>query len=272
MEVILQLLATNKIYLVGTIFILSLLVGSFLNVVIYRLPIMLNNAWKAECGKTADQMAFNLSLPRSQCPKCRHNIAILDNIPILSYLYLGGKCRQCSTPIPSQYPLIELITALLSTFIAWQYGYAWAMLGGIIFTWTIIPIAVIDFKTMLLPDKLTYPLLWAGLIFNINQTYATLTDAVLGVIIGYLCLWLIYQIHFLWRKKAGLGYGDFKLLGAIGAWGGWQILPNVLLIASILGIAFFTITALLKKQSHSSVIPFAPFLTIGAWIVLFFFK
>ncbi len=276
MELI-HLLATNNTWLLVCVGLISLLIGSFLNVVIYRLPVMMEREWKHECAEflggedtlaNTDTTRFNLVVPRSQCPNCGHNIASWENIPVLSYLALGGKCASCRTPIPLQYPLVEIATALLSMLVAYQYGFSWQTLGLLVFTWTLIALFMIDAQTMLLPDDLTYPLLWVGLLLNMNGWFVPLADSVLGAVFGYLSLWSIYHLFKLLTGKEGMGYGDFKLLAALGAWGGWQILPFVIFASSAFGALFGIAWMLIKRNGQSLPMPFGPWLAMAGFVAM----
>lgn len=276
MELI-QLLATNSTWLLVCVGLISLLIGSFLNVVIYRLPVMMEREWKHECTEflggedtltSTDTTRFNLVVPRSQCPSCGHNIASWENIPIISYLVLGGKCASCRTPISMQYPLVEIATALLSMLVAYQYGFSWQTLGLLVFTWTLVALFMIDAQTMLLPDDLTYPLLWLGILLNMNGGFVPLADSVLGAVFGYLSLWSIYHLFKLLTGKEGMGYGDFKLLAALGAWGGWQILPFVIFASSALGALFGIAWMLIKRNGQSLPMPFGPWLAMAGFVAM----
>ena len=275
---LLALLEQNPILLIGTIGFFSLLIGSFLNAAIYRIPVMLQREWDADClehmnadnpnyiAKETEQ--FNLFVPRSACPTCNHPISSLENIPILSYLMLRGKCKGCKTPISMQYPLVEIFTAACSMFIAWKFGYSWQMLGVLVFAWSLITLGMIDVNTMLLPDNLTLPLMWLGLIVNYFGTFVDLHSAVLGAIFGYLSLWSVYQLFKLVTKKEGMGYGDFKILAAIGAWGGWQILPFTIFASACLGAVIGILIMKLKNQENSQPIPYGPWLALAGLIGL----
>lgn len=274
MELI-YLLSTSTLWLVLVTGLFSLLVGSFLNVVIYRLPIMLERQWKSECREwlgshedDAESQKFNLVVPRSQCPTCGHKITALENIPVVSYLVLGGKCRGCKTPISIQYPLIETATAMLSMLVAWRVGYGIELLALLGFTWVLIALFMIDAKTMLLPDALTYPLLWAGLLLNLNSMFVPLTDAVLGATFGYLSLWSVFHLFKLLTGKEGMGYGDFKLLAAVGAWGGWQILPFVIFGSSAFGAIFGILWMIAKRSRDSLPMPFGPWLAMAGFVAI----
>ncbi|MEB4593398.1 A24 family peptidase [Candidatus Thiothrix sp. Deng01] len=274
MELI-YLLSTNNAWLIGVVGLFSLLIGSFLNVVIYRLPIILERQWKRDCNEWLEQHStetdighFNLVVPRSQCPTCGHKITALENIPVLSYLFLKGKCSGCGTPISIQYPLVETATALLSMLVAWQFGYSTQLLAMLGFTWSLVALFMIDAKTMLLPDLLTYPLLWAGLLLNTAGMFAALPDAVIGAAAGYLSLWTVFHLFRLLTGKEGMGFGDFKLLAALGAWGGWQILPFVIFASSAFGAVFGILWMLVKRSKESLPMPFGPWLAMAGFTAL----
>ncbi|OBT17303.1 methyltransferase [Vibrio sp. UCD-FRSSP16_10] len=256
--------------------ILGLIIGSFLNVVIHRLPIMMEREWQKEFAEAYPELkldvpteVFNISVPRSRCPKCKTQIKAIDNIPVLGWLNLKGRCRSCSTKISPRYPLIELLSGALCLTIAlyFQPGiYAIALLG---FTWVLLCATFIDLDTMLLPDSLTLPLMWAGLalsVFGISPI--SLHDAVIGAIAGYLSLWSVYWLFKLLTGKEGMGYGDFKLLAALGAWLGWQSLPLIILLSSLVGLIFGIIQLRLKKQGIEKAFPFGPYLAIAGWVYL----
>ncbi|OQX13513.1 MAG: prepilin peptidase [Thiothrix lacustris] len=269
------LLKTSPIWLISVVGLFSLLIGSFLNVVIYRLPIMLEREWKQDCNEWLDHPSdkldtgdFNLVVPRSQCPTCGHKITALENIPVISYLFLRGKCSGCHTPISSQYPLVELATALLSMLVAWRVGYGVELVALLGFTWVLVALFMIDAQTMLLPDILTYPLLWAGLLLNISSTLVNLPDAVLGAAFGYLALWSVFHLFRLLTGKAGMGHGDFKLLAALGAWGGWQILPFVIFASSAFGALFGIAWMVVKGQRESLPMPFGPWLAMAGFVAV----
>jgi leader peptidase (prepilin peptidase)/N-methyltransferase len=238
--------------------LLGLIVGSFLNVVVVRLPRMM----------LSDNSTLNLMFPRSFCLNCQTPIKIIDNIPILSFLLLKGKCRTCKHAFSWRYPLIEILTALLSVFTAYYFGPTAACIGALFFTWTLIALTFIDLETQLLPDRLTQPLLWLGILFNYFGLFCSLENSILGAMIGYLSFWFFTQLFYLVRKKEGMGQGDFKLLAAIGAWLGWQALPLVVLIASSLGCVIGIWLLLRKKLGAQEPIAFGPFLAVSAWISL----
>lgn len=271
---LLYLLSTSRAWLLFTVGLFSLLVGSFLNVLINRLPVMMERQWRLDCDTCTDQdnsaelADFNLVVPRSQCPVCGHQISALENIPILSYLVLRGKCAGCKTSISPQYPLVELTTALLSVLVAWRFGFSPVLLPMLLFTWTLIALFMIDAKTMLLPDSLTYPLLWGGLLANMHGAFTDLPSAVWGAVIGYLALWGVFHLFRLLTGKEGMGHGDFKLLAALGAWGGWQILPLVIFTSSAFGAVFGIAWMLIKRSKESAPIPFGPWLAMAGFCAL----
>lgn len=255
--------------------ILGLMVGSFLNVVIYRLPKMMEREWHNNClelqGKDVpEQTKFTLSIPRSACPKCSHQITALENIPIFSYLLLGGKCKGCKSKISIRYPLVEALTGTLLGVVAYKFGYTYITLFAWLFSLALITLTFIDFDTQLLPDDITLPLLWLGLLFNLIGGFVDLKSAVLGAIAGYLILWSVYWLFKIVTKKEGMGYGDFKLLAAIGAWFGWQLIPAVILLSSILGTVIGVSLILFRGKTGGTAIPFGPFLALGGIAALFF--
>jgi leader peptidase (prepilin peptidase)/N-methyltransferase len=273
----LDLLKTDTTILIVTVSIFSLLIGSFLNAAIYRIPLMLEQEWKSDCheflGRVNEEEKhfdrINLFVPRSKCTHCGHGITSWENIPVISYLFLRGKCSSCKHPISVQYPLIELLTAGISAFLAWKLGYGLPLLGLLLFTWFMITLFMIDLKTMMLPDNLTLPLLWLGILFNIDGTYTSLEDSVIGAIAGYLSLWFIYHLFKLVTGKEGLGFGDFKILAAIGAWGGWQILPFVIFFASLAGAIIGSIWLfIILRNKESQPIPFGPWLALAGFVAL----
>ncbi|MEN9432435.1 MAG: hypothetical protein RLZZ422_24 [Pseudomonadota bacterium] len=275
----LTLLSTSTPWLLITVGLFSLLVGSFLNVVIYRLPIILERQWKHDCtelmGKNTDPLheaPFNLVVPRSQCPTCGHAITAWENIPIISYLVLKGRCISCQSPISVQYPAVEAITALLCVLAAWKFGYSIQLALFLPFTWTLVALFMIDAKTMLLPDDLTLPLMWAGLVVNYYGVFTDLHSSVMGAAIGYLSVWSIFWLFKLLTGKEGMGYGDFKLLAALGAWGGWAILPFVIFGASAFGAVFGLVWMALNRQKTSTPLPFGPWLVMAGWVAVFWLQ
>jgi leader peptidase (prepilin peptidase)/N-methyltransferase len=254
--------------------LLGLLVGSFLNVVIYRLPLMMEQDWQCQCAELRGEEApqgktISLVTPRSRCPACGHAISALENIPIVSWLFLHGKCSACHAAISARYPLVEAVTGLLSAFAAMYFGFGWSALGAILLIWSLIALTFIDFDTTYLPDAITLPLLWCGLLFNLENTYVYLSSAVIGAMAGYLSLWLVYWGFKLITGKEGMGYGDFKLLAALGAWLGWQKLPMIVLLSSIVGAIVGILLIVLAKRGRQIPIPFGPYLATAGMIALF---
>lgn len=269
-----QIGAIPPLYIILTIGVLGLLIGSFLNVVIHRLPIMLERRWRAQCTELADGTAdttrerYDLVTPGSRCPHCGHRLTALENIPLASYCWLRGRCRACAKSISPRYPIVELVAGLLSAAIAWRFGFSPAMFGALALTWALIALSVIDYDHQLLPDDITLPLLWAGLAFNLYGTYASLPAAVIGAIAGYTSLWLVYQLFKLITGREGMGYGDFKLFAAFGAWLGWQSLPLIILLSSFLGAVIGLGMIFLRGRDRSLPIPFGPFLCLAGWVAL----
>jgi leader peptidase (prepilin peptidase)/N-methyltransferase len=270
-----NLLQQNSTIFITFSVLFGLMVGSFLNVVIHRLPKMMEREWYNNClelqGKEIPETTkYTLANPRSACPNCGHKITALENIPIISYLLLlRGKCSACKASISMRYPLIEALTGLLIGLVSWKFGYTSITLFAWIFTFALISLTFIDFDTQLLPDDITLPLLWLGLLFNLNNGFIDIKSAVVGAIAGYLILWFIYWAFKLVTGKEGMGYGDFKLLAAIGAWFGWQLLPAVILLSSVLGAVIGISLILFTKRGREIPMPFGPFLAIGAIAALF---
>ena len=259
--------------------VLGLAIGSFLNVVIHRLPKMMERQWRAECaelsnadGKAAEPASeerYNLFVPRSRCPGCNQPITALQNIPVVSYLVLGGKCAACKTPISPRYPLVELISGALAGYAAWRFGFGLAGIGAMLFVFAMVALTFIDLDTFYLPDDITLPLLWAGLLINLESTYVDLPSAVMGAACGYLALWSVFWLFKWITGKEGMGYGDFKLLAAIGAWLGWQMLPLVILLSSLVGALIGIGLMIFAKHGRETPIPFGPYLAIAGMIALF---
>ncbi|MCP4827825.1 MAG: prepilin peptidase, partial [Proteobacteria bacterium] len=254
--------------------LLGLTVGSFLNVVIYRLPLMMETRWRRDCCELLEidrekQVApLNLATPNSHCPKCKAPIKPWHNIPVLGYLILRGKCDTCTQHIPARYPILELVTGLLTLTLAWYFPLSIALLGAVLFTWALVALTMIDVDHQLLPDDITLPLLWMGLLFNLTGTYVGLGDAVIGAMGGYLTLWTVYQLFRLLTGKEGMGYGDFKLLAALGAWMGWQMLPIIILLSSAVGAIVGIAMMIIKRRGKDIPIPFGPYLAAAGWIAL----
>lgn len=258
--------------------LLGLVVGSFLNVVVYRYPLMMKDDWRRQChdflelSPAEDEgrhfAVFNLASPGSHCPQCKHPIGALENIPVLSWLVQGGKCKHCGVRIPLRYPATELVTALLSMLVVSHAGFTWLSLALLVLTWTLIVLTLIDFDHQLLPDDMTLPLLWLGLLVNSQGWLTDLESAVFGAMGGYLILWAVYWGFKLLTGKEGMGYGDFKLLAALGAWLGWQALPQIILLSSFVGAFVGIVLMVLRKQDRSTPIPFGPYLATAGFISL----
>ena len=270
---VVNFLASNTLAFVLCALVLGLLVGSFLNVVIHRLPIMMQRDWRAQAREflelPAEQTAtFNLVLPHSHCPSCNHQIRAWENIPLVSWLALRGRCSSCRAPISRRYPLVELLCGLLSGYVAWHFGFTWQAGAMLVLTWGLLAMSMIDVDHQLLPDAIVLPLLWLGLIVNHIGLFAPLPDAVWGAVAGYLSLWSVYWLFKLITGKEGMGYGDFKLLAMIGAWGGWQVLPLTILLSSVVGAVLGTIMLRMRNAESGTAIPFGPYLAIAGWIAL----
>lgn len=284
----LQFFTASPAAFIGVCFVLGLLVGSFLNVVIYRLPVMLERQWRAECaelGATGNAPAevepeptrFNLVVPRSSCRSCGAPIRAWHNIPIVSYLMLRGRCAACGAHISARYPLVEALTGFLSAAVAWKLGFGWPALAALVLTWYLIALTFIDVDHQLLPDSLTLPLLWLGLFVSLWGPSAggdvipvDLRSSVIGALSGYLSLWIVYQLFKLLTGKEGMGYGDFKLFAALGAWLGWQMLLPIILVAAVVGSIVGVVVIARKKLGHETPISFGPFLAAAGWIMLLF--
>lgn len=254
--------------------ILGLLVGSFLNVVIHRLPRMMERDWHLQCaelrGETApEKERLSLAAPASRCPHCGHAIRAWENIPVLSFLLLKGRCSGCQAPISLRYPLVEAFTGLLSAFTVWHFGPTLAAAAALLLLWAMVALTGIDFDTQLLPDSITLPLLWLGLLFNISGTFTDISSAVIGAMVGYLSLWSVYWLFKLATGKEGMGYGDFKLLAAIGAWLGWQMLPLTILLSSLVGAVVGVALIVLARRGRNVPIPFGPYLAAAGLLALY---
>jgi len=265
---------TEPVFAIASAFIIGLCIGSFVNVVIHRLPKMLERGWMSQCAEMRGEVppelpAYNLVVPRSACPSCGQQITALQNIPIVSWLVLGGKCASCKSPISARYPVVEIMGGLLAALAVWRFGATAQGVAACGLLWTLLALTMIDFDTQLLPDVLTLPLLWAGLIVNLWGTFTTLPNAVIGAVAGYLSLWTIYWLFKLIRGKEGMGHGDFKLLAALGAWLGWQVLPVIVLVSSVVGAVIGITLIVFKGRDHSIPLAFGPYLAIAGAIALF---
>lgn len=260
--------------LIAVAVLAGLLIGSFLNVVIYRLPVMLERDWRHQCAELTgnpiegEQERFNLVVPRSRCPHCRHPIGALENIPLFSWLIQKGRCRHCSAPISMRYPAIELLTGVLSGVVAWHFGPSLALPFALLLTWGLIALSFIDIDHQLLPDNITMPLLWLGLLLNLQGIYIDTQTAIIGATAGYLSLWSVYHLFKLLTGKEGMGYGDFKLLALFGAWFGWQLLPLIILLSSVVGAVVGITLVVLHGRDRNIPIPFGPYLAAAGWLAM----
>ena len=255
--------------------VIGLCVGSFLNVVIHRLPKMMERGWADQCAELAGREPevkprYDLVVPRSACPACGHAIAAIENVPVVSWLALRGRCRACKAPISPRYPVVELVAGALAVAAVWQFGAGWKGLAACAFLWTLLALAFIDADTQLLPDDLTLPLLWGGLVANLFGLFVPLASAVVGAMAGYLVLWAVYWLFKLVRGKEGMGYGDFKLLAALGAWLGWPMLPQIVLVSSVLGAVGGILMIVLKGRDKAVPLPYGPWLAGAGAVALFF--
>jgi leader peptidase (prepilin peptidase)/N-methyltransferase len=285
---VIELLASSPAVFVGTCLVLGLAVGSFLNVVIYRLPVMLDRAWREQCRELSGEAAaatlpagaperFNLAVPRSACPACQAPIRVLQNIPLISWVLLRGRCANCGQPISVRYPLVEALSGLLCAAVAWKFGFGWPALAALVLTWFLIALTFIDLDHQLLPDSLTLPLLWLGLLLSLWGGQASVAplavdvrSSLIGATAGYAGLWSVYHLFRLLTGKEGMGYGDFKLLAALGAWLGWQMLLPIILLAATAGAVIGFAMLSLRRQSHATPIAFGPFLAASGWLMLMF--
>jgi len=257
--------------------LLGLIVGSFLNVLIHRLPTMMERDWQSQCAELKGEdlptyEPLSLARPRSRCPNCGHPISALENIPVLSWLLLRGRCSACKSRISVRYPIVEVLSGLLTAFAAAHFGFGWSATGAIFIIWCLIALTFIDFDTQLLPDSITLPLIWAGLLFNLSAVFTDLQSSVLGAMAGYLSLWLVYWAFKLVTGKEGMGYGDFKLLSALGAWLGWQMLPLIILLSSLVGAVVGILLIVLARRGRNVPIPFGPYLAAAGLLALFWGK
>jgi leader peptidase (prepilin peptidase)/N-methyltransferase len=283
---VIELLASSPALFVGTCVVLGLTVGSFLNVVIYRLPVMLDRAWREQCSELSGEAAtvtlpagvperFSLTVPRSACPACRTPITALQNIPLISWVILGGRCASCGQSISVRYPLVEALSGVLCAAVAWKFGFGWPALAAMVLTWFLIALTFIDVDHQLLPDALTLPLLWIGLLLSLWAGHAggaslpvDVRSSLIGAIAGYASLWSVYHLFRLFTGKEGMGYGDFKLFAALGAWLGWQMLLPIILVAATSGAVVGFAMLGLRGQSRATPIAFGPFLAAGGWLML----
>ena len=268
-----EALHAHSWFLYLTVVLFGLCVGSFLNVVIHRLPKMMEAQWRAECAaldgrEAAEAPVFNLMHPRSRCPGCGAPIKAWQNVPVVSWMALGGRCANCKAPISFRYPAVEIVAGALAVLMAWRFGYSWAAAGAMVFAWALLALTFIDLDTQLLPDDITLPLLWAGLLFNLFGAFTDLRSAVLGAVGGYLILWSVYWAFRLLAKKEGMGYGDFKLLAALGAWLGWQVLPFVVLVSAGTGAVVGSVLLWRSRRGMETRIPFGPYLALGGLVGL----
>ena len=270
-------------FFVGTVLVIGTMVGSFLNVVIHRLPKMMENDWRQQCveflhpaevekAPETPRPHYNLVVPRSTCPACGHKISAIENVPIFSFLFLHGKCSACKTPISIRYPIVEALTGLASAFAAWHFGVTWAAAFAIVYIWALVALTFIDADTTLLPDDITLPLLWLGLLANLGGMFTDTPSAVVGAVAGYLVLWVVYWGFKLLTGKEGMGYGDFKLLAAIGAWLGWKMLPLVILLSAVVGTVVGIAGIFLYGRERGAKLPFGPYLAAAGFIALFWGK
>lgn len=273
---LIELLENSLPFAVVSTFFFGLVVGSFLNVVIHRLPKMMEREWRSECAVLLEQPEnaqneqekYNLISPPSHCPNCQHKIGVFENIPVVSYLIQGGKCRNCEHAISIRYPFVEILSGAAAAWCTYHFGFGIAAGAAILLTFCLLTLSAIDIDTQLLPDDITLPFLWLGLFFNLFGVFTTITDAVIGAIAGYLCLWSIFWLFKLFTGKDGMGYGDFKLLALLGAWLGWQVLPVIIIFSSLVGAVLGGAILFFSKQDKSQPFPFGPYLAIAGWLSL----
>ena len=272
---VIQLFQTEPVFFVITMALLGMCVGSFLNVVIYRLPKMMQQDWQKQCcelldikNENGEEQQVNLIFPGSSCPACQHKITALENIPVISYLFLKGRCKSCNVKISPQYPLIEILTGLTTAYITWHFGFSPQTLFAVLLTWALICLSVIDLEHSLLPDDITLPFMWLGLACNIFGVFTDITSSLIGAMLGYSILWLIFMGFKVITGKEGMGYGDFKLLALLGAWLGWQSLPLIILLSSIAASLIGIIMILFRGRDKSVAFPYGPYLAIAGWITL----
>ena len=272
---VIQLLQAQPVFFIIAMALFGLIIGSFLNVVIYRLPKMMQQDWHEQCcelldikNKNGEEQQVNLIFPGSSCPACQHKITALENIPVISYLFLKGRCKSCNVKISPQYPLIEILTGLTTAYITWHFGFSPQTLFAVLLTWALICLSVIDLEHSLLPDDITLPFMWLGLACNIFGVFTDITSSLIGAMLGYSILWLIFMGFKVITGKEGMGYGDFKLLALLGAWLGWQSLPLIILLSSIAASLIGIIMILFRGRDKSVAFPYGPYLAIAGWITL----
>ena len=277
MSNLIELFLLYPAFYLGNVFIFGLLVGSFLNVVIFRLPVMMETDWKEQCcellelqtpEKPKQNSVLNLVTPRSRCPRCNHQIKAIENIPVISYLFLKGKCSQCKNKISCRYPLIEFTSAVMVTVVAFYFGVSIQAAFAIFLTFALIALTMIDFDHQLLPDDITLPFLWLGITLNIFNVYTDIESSVLGAIFGYGSLWFVYISFKIITGKEGMGHGDFKLLALLGAWFGWQALPLIIILSSVVGTIIGISLIIFKSHNRNSTIPFGPYLALAGWVYM----
>lgn len=279
-----ELFSSSPLTFVALAFFLSLLIGSFLNVVIYRLPIMMEREWRAQCRELAETPAtairagrYDLVFPRSSCTSCGAQITAMQNVPVLSYLVLRGKCGSCGEAISKRYPIVEAMTAMLTAFVAWRFGFGWEAAAAILLTWALIAISVIDIDHQIIPDSISLPLVWIGLMLSLFHPLAGAgvlfvdpKTAIVGALAGYLSLWSVYQLFRLMTGKEGMGYGDFKLLAVLGAWLGWQMLPLIILLSTVVGASVGIVMIMVRRHDRNIPIPFGPYLAAAGWLAMLY--
>ncbi|MES9969509.1 MAG: prepilin peptidase [Candidatus Thiodiazotropha sp.] len=272
--VVFEFLQQNHWAFLLTVILIGLVVGSFLNVVIHRLPKMMEQQWRRDCqeleGNLSEQETapYNLNRPASHCPKCGHKIRPWENIPIISWLVLKGRCSECNASISPRYPIIEAVTAILSLVVALHFGFTWTTLAALLLTWALIALSVIDFDVQLLPDNITLPFLWLGLLLSLGGVFTDPGTAIIGAAAGYLSLWSVYQLFKRLTGKEGMGYGDFKLLALLGAWLGWHYLPQIILLSALVGAVVGILLIVVRGRDRNIPIPFGPYLAAAGWISL----
>ncbi len=273
---LLQLLETDTTMLIVAAILLGLTVGSFLNVVVYRLPIMMEHSWRQESTEylglatepATKQQSFNLLQPQSRCPNCASSVRPWQNIPIISYLILGGKCANCKTSISLRYPAVEALTAIFSALVVWHFGFTAQAGAALVLTWGLIGLSLIDIDHQILPDSITLPLLWIGMGLSVPEVFTDSHSAIIGAISGYSSLWIVFQVFRILTGKDGMGFGDFKLLAMLGAWMGWQYLPVIILFSSLAGALAGSMMILFGRHSRAAPIPFGPYLSAAGWTAL----